>query len=274
MKSFNSYFSISSSLTIEKPPTFEWLFPVKTDTINLNGIMPAFYLFFQELKSIEPSYNNQPIKLENLVITSGRDGRHSQTSAHYFGSALDISCRGDGSNLMRWLCTTDGNNLLKKYKLMTVEPVHGSGAHIHLEFVGSYIGHQSYFTYKVSQKSLKASDITNQEYYKLRSQYESGFGSISIGHPKDTQVLAENRKRYIDHSKISNTEHSQNRLNVFESTNNPFGDYKRDSKDLSNRENMLSFIGNPNGSPPPRLTKHYDAGIRLDDMSITPIEEH
>ena len=100
----------------------------KSDRVNLDKLHPQLALALEKAGTFHDLLFNRP-----LVVTSGNDGRHSRTSRHYRGMAIDIRS-WDKSELGQLTFHVILAHLAKEYDLAIFDERNRDNApHWHLE---------------------------------------------------------------------------------------------------------------------------------------------
>ena len=100
----------------------------KNDSINSIGLSAQLVLGITVVDQVLSKYDIE------CVITSLNDGRHSQTSLHNSGNAVDIRSKSISDNDTKWAIVRQVNNLLRQDYDFILEGINSSNEHFHLEY--------------------------------------------------------------------------------------------------------------------------------------------
>lgn len=228
----------------------KWPFRIQGGWVNLKQIAINFELFFEELCS----YNERDL----VVVTSARDSGHSPNSKHYRGLALDLTFRGGGHYI--FLKAIQRPDLLKKYNLRIMGPNHGSNYHTHIEVNStdpvSYVDYTSYN----GTGQLSDSENYNKNDEAIRQQ--GGWWPNEAGKGYEPINSIEMGREYAAAT-------SNGRSSIV------FSDHLTKNelvKDLSNREELISFIRTDKSTipdnPPPKLVAVTESNMELDTITV------
>ena len=113
-------------------PTIE----VKDASVNIGNLNPAFWQVFWNLGAIWSAR-----RLDTIVITSGRDGRHSWTSLHHSDNAIDVRTKPHLRGGLNGVTKTGRqavadalSNLLWPLFDVVLEDLGGPDEHLHIEY--------------------------------------------------------------------------------------------------------------------------------------------
>ncbi len=95
---------------------------VKDDSVRIDALQPAIYLV---LRIAEDVYERHGV--DDMVITSGRDGHHSLTSLHEAGAAVDLRTHNVPEDKRRAIADSIKHRLGLDFDVLF------EGDHIHIE---------------------------------------------------------------------------------------------------------------------------------------------
>ncbi len=101
---------------------------IKDNTIDLSCICPQIAIVLPTLDSLIGKYD------VDLVITCGREGKHSNTSLHYAGRAIDFRNRGLSADQRAEFVDAARRYLNNDFDLVN------ESNHFHLEYQPKYKG--------------------------------------------------------------------------------------------------------------------------------------
>lgn len=240
-----------------------WPYRVSGSNADLGKIAINFEQFFDELTKSDPKMKDY------ISVTCGRNGGHSRGSKHYSGLALDCTFRGHGEEIFK--AAIRRPDLLEKYNLKIIGPNHGSGPHLHIEVNTSEP--VTYVDYSIDPDKIGVLDA--KIYYGRTGDDADIWAPVSTHWPgsavnkeyPSNAIANDNSTQSYNAAMIAGN--SGRSASLFGS--HLTGQELRDGKDLSNREELISFLRDRSEipqTPPPKMITVRDNETKVDNIAV------